>query len=129
MLFRSGISNNAVIMGNFSSLYTANTLSEYSNNLDNDLILIQNSVIPPMAPGDPATSNLSPATITSIINHINTTNTFLYTCYTSDENYYANCRYIIEDYNSVKGFTHMGDTEKYLVNNLIGSEKLKSRIS
>lgn len=124
-----GISNNAVLLGNFSSLYTANTLSGYSSNLTNDLILIQNHVVPPASPGDPSTSNLSPSQISSIISHINTTNTFLYTTYTSDENYYANCRSVINDYNSVKGFTHMGDTEKDMVNNLIGSNKLKQRIS
>jgi len=120
-----GISNNAVMMGNFSSLYTSNTLSAYSANLSNDLILIQNSI----DPGDPSTSNLSPSVITSIINHINTTNTFIYSSYTSDENFYANTRSIIEDYNNVKGFGHMGDTEKDLINNLIGSEKLLQRIS
>ena len=117
-----GISNNAVIMGNFSSLYTANTLSGYAANLTNDLILIQNSI-------SAGNSNLTPSEVASIVNHINTANTFLYTSYTDDEKYYANCRTIVTDYNSVKGFGHMGDTEKYLVNNLIGSDKLKSRIS
>lgn len=123
-----GISNNAVMMGNFSSLYTANTLSGYSSNLANDLILIQNSVVPASGE-DPATSNLTPTEIASIIGHINTTNTFLYASYTSDENYYANSRFIINDYNSVKGFSHMGDTEKDLINNLIGSPKLLDRLS
>jgi hypothetical protein len=124
-----GISNNAVLLGNFSSLYTSNTLIGYSANLANDLILIQNSIVPPVNPEDASTSNLTPTQIATIINHINTTNTFLYTSYKSDEDYYANSRSVIDSYNSVKGFGHMGDTEKDLVNNLIGSEKLKSRLS
>lgn len=118
-----GISNNAVLMGNFGSLYTANTLSSYSSNLANDLILIQNSI---MIDGN---SNLSVAQISSIISDINSTNNFIYSSVTQDVNFYNNSRAVVDDYNSVKGFGHMGDTEKYLVNNLIGSEKLKERVS
>jgi hypothetical protein len=118
-----GISNNAVMMGNFGSLYTANTLIAYSSNLANDLILIQNSI---MANGN---SNLSVGQISSIISDINTSNNFIYSSVTQDVNFYNNSRAVVDDYNKVKGLGHMGDTEKYLVNNLIGSEKLKERIS
>jgi hypothetical protein len=117
-----GISNNAVIMGNFGSLYTTNTLSNYSTTLQNDLILMQNSI-------SAGNSNLSLSQINSIISHLTTMNTFVYNSVTQDVNYYNNCRAIINDYNSVKGFGYMGDTEKYLVNTLIGSEKLKARVS
>lgn len=123
IIFQSdGISNNAVIMGNFGSLYTGNTLSSHSSNLANDLILIQNSI-------SGGNSNLSLSQINSIISHMNSMNTFVYSSVTQDVNYYNNCRTVINDYNSVKGFGHMGDTEKYLVNTLVGSDKLKSRVS
>jgi hypothetical protein len=117
-----GISNNAVLMGNFGSLYTANTLTEYSSNLANDLILIENSI-------SDGNSNLSAGEISSIISKINSTNNFIYSSVTQDVDFYNNSRAVINDYNSVKGFGHMGDTEKYLVNTLIGTDKLKERIS
>lgn len=116
-----GISNNAVMMGNFGSLYTTNTVSSYAANLYGDLILIQSNI-------SGGNSTLSPSQVSNIISHINTTNTFLYTSYSQDESYFANCRTIVNDYNSVKGLSHMGDTEKYLANTLIGTTKLKQRI-
>jgi hypothetical protein len=118
-----GISNNAVLMGNFGSLYTANTLIQYSSNLANDLVLIQNSI---MLDGN---SNLTVEQIDSIISEIANANNFVYSTVVQDVTYYNNCRAVINDYNSVKGFSQMGDTEKYLVNTLIGTDKIKERIS
>lgn len=111
-----GISNNAVIMGNFGSLYTANTVSSHAANLYSDLLLVQ-------------TGSLTAGQITAIIADITSANSFLYSSYYADESYFANCRSVIQDYSSVKQFSSMGDTEKNLVNTLIGTNKLKSRIS
>ncbi len=119
-----GISNNAVMAGNFGSLYTANTLMAYAGTLANDLILIQSSI--PLGGG---TSNLTMAQSNSIISNINSTNTFIYTAVVQDVNFYNNSRAVVNDYSSVRGFSAMGDTEKYLINNLIGSSKLKERLS
>lgn len=116
-----GISNNAVIMGNFGSLYTANTLSEHAANLANDLILIQNSI-------SGGNSNLSAGQISTIVSDMNSMNTFVYSSVTQDVTFYNNSRAVVDDYNKVKGFGHMGDTEKYLVSTKIGSDKLKSRV-
>ena len=107
-----GISNNAVIMGNFGSLYTTNTLIYHENNLANDLISIENSIVP----GVPTTSNLTPAKIEQINSNISAMNAFV-----------VISRAVLDDYNSVKGFTKPGDSEKYLFE-IIGSDKLKERI-
>lgn len=112
-----GISNNAVLLGNFGSLYTTNTLISLNTTLTADLALIK-------SPGV-----LTPSQNAAIILDIQTANNFIANSEIQDVNYYANCNTILADYNSVKGLNHMGDTEKYLVNNLIGTEKLKTRIS
>lgn len=116
-----GISNNSVIMGNFGSLYTANTVSAHAANLYNDLILIQSNI-------SGGNSTLSPAQVANIISDISTVNTYLYTTFSTDEKYYANCKTVMSEYNSIKNFAHMGDTEKFLVSTLIGTDKLKSRV-
>jgi len=119
-----GISNNAVIMGNFGSLYTENTLAYHVETLANDLISIQNSIVP----GVPDwSSNMSPAKIAQITSNIITMNTFVYGSVTQDVNFYSNSKSIMEDYNKVKGFTRPGDSEKYLYEK-IASDKLKERI-
>jgi hypothetical protein len=119
-----GISNNAVILGNFGSLYTANTLIQYAANLANDLILIQNSI-----PAGGGNSNLTIEQSNTIVSDINSTNTFIYNSVVQDVNFYNNSRSVVNGYSSVRGFTAMGDTEKYLINTLVGSNKLKERIS
>lgn len=111
-----GISNNAVILGNFGSLYTGNTLDSYIITLTNDKALIQ-------AYGNNITSNQA----SNIVSDMVTMNTFVKTSETTDVNYYANTRSVMDDYNNIKGFTRPGDTEKELYN-LIGSPKLKERI-
>lgn len=130
-----GISNNAVIMGNFGSLYTGNTLTTYYNTLSNDLILIENSLNYTTSgtgtPEDPfvttTTSNLSPSTITQITTDISTANSYMVTSVTQDVDFYYNSRAVLDDYNKVKGFTKPGDSEKYLYEK-IASDKLKERI-
>jgi hypothetical protein len=129
------ISNNAVIMGNFGSLYTGNTLTSYYNTLSNDLVLIQNSLNYTTSgsgtPEDPivttTTSNLSPSTITQITTDISTANSYMATSVTQDVDFYYNSRAVLDDYNSVKGFTKPGDSEKFLYES-IASDKLKERI-
>lgn len=119
-----GISNNAVIMGNFGSLYTGNTLIYHQNILANDLIAVQNSIVP----GSPDwTSNLSPAKIAQITANILAMNTFVISSRTQDVNFYYNSRSVLNDYNSVKGFSKPGDSEKFLYKE-IASDKLKERL-
>lgn len=112
-----GISNNAVLTGNFGSLFTLNTISYYADTLLADKIKIVTS------------PSLSGSEILQIISDINGANNFMANNITQDVNYFANCNSVLASYNAVKGLSTMGDTEKYLVNNLIGTTKLKSRIS
>ena len=119
-----GISNNAVIMGNFGSLYAGNTLTFYQNVLANDLISVQNSIVP----GDPDwSSNMSPAKIAQITSNVLAMNAFVINSRTQDVDFYYNSKSVLQDYNSVKGFTKPGDSEKYLYEK-IASDKLKERI-
>jgi hypothetical protein len=111
-----GISNNAVIMGNFGSLYTGNTLDSYIITLTNDKNLIQTYG-----------NTLNYTQVSAIVNDLSTMNTYITTSETTDVNYYTNTRSVLDDYNSIKGFTRPGDTEKDLYN-LIGSAKLKERL-
>ena len=45
----------------------------------------------------------------------------------SDIAFFTNSRAVVDDYNAIKGFSKMGQTEIYLTENLIGSDKLLSR--
>lgn len=125
-----GINNNAPIIGNFTSLFTANDLISYYQTIQNYPNTVANSIIFTSGGGivpDTYTSNLSPTQISTIANNINAVATFMNTKRTHDEEFYTNCQLIVDDYNRVSNFSEMGDSEKYLVN-YVGTNKLKSRV-
>ena len=127
-----GITNNAPIMGSFTSLMIEpqliannNTLLTYKNqvegsiNMSFDIVLQQNV----------HTSNLTTQQITNINTHITNLNNYMQTRRIADIDFYSNVKYFIEGYNKTKKLNNMGETEKYLIMNLIGTEKAKTRIS
>jgi|694.fasta_scaffold05126_26 hypothetical protein len=127
-----GITNNAPIMGSFTSLMIEpqliannNTLLTYKNqvegsiNMSFDIVLQQNV----------HTSNLTTQQITNINTHITNLNDYMQTRRIADIDFYSNVKYFIEGYNKTKKLNNMGETEKYLIMNLIGTEKAKTRIS
>jgi hypothetical protein len=48
---------------------------------------------------------------------------------TADINYYKNSFTLVNEYQGLEEFNGMGNTQKYLVNNLIGTDKLKARLA
>ena len=127
-----GITNNAPIMGSFTSLMIEpqliannNTLLTYKNQIQGSInvsfdIVLQENV---------HNSNLTNQQITTINTHINNLNNYMQTRRIADINFYNNVKYFIEGYNKTKKLNNMGETEKYLIMNLIGTEKAKTRIS
>ena len=47
----------------------------------------------------------------------------------ADIDFYYNLRYFIDAYNKTKKLNNVGETERYMINNLIGTDKAKSRIA
>ena len=129
----SGVSNNAVIIGNFSSLYTANNISDYRTAISGYPTTINNSIYYETDPIDPLIqtkkSNLSSGIITTISNKLNEISTYMSTKQSSDVNFFNNSKSIVGEMNSVKKLSNMGSTEKYLAQTLIGTDKLKARIT
>jgi hypothetical protein len=114
------ISNTSPILGSFTSLFVGPQIYSYANTLSADLIILTNAV---------SANTLSNAQITQITTDITNTNSLLTTRQTADVTYYANLRTFVNNYNSVKQFSNMGDTQTYLLNNFIGTPKLISRIN
>ena len=46
-----------------------------------------------------------------------------------DVNFYYNSQDIVSNYNQLKQFSSPGQTELYILNNYIGTDKLKTRIN
>lgn len=65
----------------------------------------------------------------TINTYLTSANTFMTNRMQSDILYYNNLKNFINQYNQTKNLTKMGETERYLAMNIIGTEKLKTRIS
>lgn len=133
-----GIVNNAPIMGSFTSLFVKPDLDSLYSLIQTYPTLIQNSItittetggtIEEPTTSEVATSSLTLSQVTAINNTITTTKNLMNTRKTHDENYYTNIKKLVTDYNNVRQFSNMGDTQTSLVNDFIGTDKIKSRIN
>ena len=126
-----GISNNAPIMGNFTSLFVANDLIIIYNTLSTYANIVNNSItttIDPMTFLPINTSNLTYNVVNSIATTANSANSIFYERRVHDEQFFKNSTDLLTDYKKVRGIGKSGQAESYLIENFIGSDKLLSRL-
>jgi len=114
------ITNTSPILGSFTSILIGPQVGSANVTLANNLVTLTNGV---------TANNLTQAQISQILSDISNTNTLLITRQNADVTYYTNLRSFVDKYNSVKKFSNMGETETYLVNNFVGTDKIKERIN
>lgn len=114
------ITNTSPILGSFTSILIGPQIDSANTALANSYIVLDTGV---------TANTLTEAQISSILSTISNTNTLLVTRQTADVTYYGNLRTFVENYNTVKKFQNMGETETYLVNNFVGTDKIKERIN
>jgi hypothetical protein len=119
-----GVQNNAPLMGNFTSLTESanltiyyNTIKEYANTIANSINHSSN------------TTNLTPIQINTIEQGMNTATILMNSRRTADVTFYYNSKAIVDDYNTLKQFSNPGQSETYLYNEFVGTDKLKARIN
>ena len=126
-----GISNNAPIMGNFTSLFVANDLIVIYNTLSTYANIVNNSItttIDPITFLPINTSNLTYNVVNSIATTANSANSIFYERRVHDEQFFKNSSDLLIDYKKVRGIGNSGQAESYLIENFIGSNKLLSRL-
>jgi hypothetical protein len=114
------ITNTSPILGSFTSILIGPQVGSANVTLANNLVTLTNGV---------TANNLTETQISQILSDISNTNTLLITRQNADVTYYTNLRSFVDKYNSVKKFSNMGETETYLVNNFVGTDKIKERIN
>ena len=126
-----GVSNNAPIMGNFTSLFVANDLIIIYNTLSTYANIVNNSItttIDPLTFLPINTSNLTYNVVNSIATTANSANSIFYERRVHDEQFFKNSSDLLIDYKKVRGIGNSGQAESYLIENFIGSNKLLSRL-
>jgi len=112
-----GVQNNTPILGNFTSLYIANTITDFTTALRNDYITLANSF-------SGANSNISNSAMNTIIYNIQSLSSAIDARTSADISFYTNSLEIVNEYIIMLQFSNLGETQNNLID-LIGTDKLK----
>ena len=128
-----GREDNAPMLGSFTSILVANTVSDYANTIVTYPNTVNNSItITTETVGEDVittkTSNLTYNTVNSIAGFANTLYTFLHDRRVHDENFYTNSIELVNEAKDISRYDNLGASENSLVQNLVGTDKLKSRL-
>ena len=128
-----GREDNAPMLGSFTSILIANTINDYANVIVTYANTINNSItITTETVGEDVittkVSNLSYAAVNSIASTANTLNTLFLQRRLHDENFYTTSNELLNEAKNVRKYENLGASESSLVDNLIGTDKLKSRL-
>ena len=115
-----GIVDNSPILGSLTSLLVVPQFESYASNVALYLTKV-NAII--AANSDPT------GAITGILSGINELNAFMIERQGHDVAFFTNVKNMVNKFNQMKAYSSAGETEKYLLNNVLGTDKIKSRIN
>jgi hypothetical protein len=127
-----GIQNTAPVMGSLTSLFIEDDLQSKYNVTTGYATLITNSI---STSEDPETfvtiytSNLTSGQINEIISNINVISNTMQTRRVHDENFYTNSVNMLERFQELKRYSDLGESDSNLINNYIGTDRLKNNIA
>ncbi len=125
-----GIQNNAPIMGSFTSLFIKDDLTLKYNAIAEYPNLIANSItVETIEEVVTITSNLTPTQINEIITNVGVLGTTMDTRRTHDETFFTNSNNILNEYNQMKKFKAPGSSETNIINDYIGTTRLKNNLA
>jgi hypothetical protein len=129
-----GIQNNSPIMGNFTSLYTGNTLTSLQANAATLLVTLNNSITVTTTGTPPNTvstysSNISLFNAQSLDNAFSGLLNTMRGTRLSDTAFFQNSSAVLDDFNKVREFSKMGQSETQVVTEKIGSPKIIERLN
>ena len=118
--------NSTPVLGSMTSLFIGSELSSNLTTIQTDTVTVNNSIRLVSSNLD---SNLTSSAVNTIISHFQSANTILGTRREHDWNFYRNAISLVNDYNQVNGLGHLGNTQIYLVNNMIGTNSYITNIA
>lgn len=126
-----GVQNNAPMLACFTSIMTGNTLTQKSNTLLTYPSVIQHSinVWTDDSLNTYYSSNLSPTIIAEVVSLMNDVESIYVDYPAADVATYNTYRTIQSEVNTHRLLSSRGQTEEHLIQNLIGTDKLKTRLN
>lgn len=117
------IQNTTPLLGSMTSLFVGPEINANVIVVNSANTLLNNSVAPN------GNCYLSQTQILNISNSINVLSTFITYRRVSDWNFFANATNIVLDTMKVSSFNNLGNTQLYLINNLVGTDTLKNNLA
>ena len=125
-----GVQNASPLLGSMTSLFIGDELSSNLTINTSDLQALNATIrqVVVVGGGDPPSntfyySNITAANANTIMSHFATANTMLRIRREHDWDFYRNGVSIVNDYFKVDSLGRLGNTQNYLVNNLIGTDR------
>ena len=125
-----GVQNASPLLGSMTSLFIGDELASNLTIITSDLQTLNATIrqVVVVGGGDPPSntfyySNITAANANTIMAHFATANTMLRIRREHDWDFYRNGVNIINDYYKVDSLGRLGNTQNYLVNNLIGTDR------
>jgi hypothetical protein len=115
-----GIVDNSPILGSLTSLLVVPQFESYASNVSLYLTKV-NAII--AANSDPT------GAITGIVSGLNEIQSFMAERQGHDVGFFTNVKNMVNKFNQMKSYSSSGETEKYLLNNVLGTDKIKTRIN
>jgi hypothetical protein len=115
-----GIVDNSPILGSLTSLLVVPQFKDYASNVASILTKV-NTII--AANSDPT------GAITGITSKLNELNTFMIERQGHDVTFFINVKNMVNKFNEMRSYSNSGETERYLLNNVLGTDKIKTRIN
>ena len=134
------LANAIPVLGNFRCLFLTDDIETITISIGSDITTVNSSIRvesianPNTDPGAPPTisvnvSNLTFAQINSIFEHANTANNLIYKSREDDWFFYRTSVKILDDYRKVERLTRIGKTQKYLIDNYIGTDNYLNKLA
>ena len=123
-----GVQNSTPLLGSMTSLFIEDDIVSNTAILVNDVITVNNS-LRLQGVDNNVYSNLTSTQVNTILSHVTTANTLVAGRREHDWNFYRQGLAVLDDYFKVEKLTRTGNTQNYLVNNLIGTDRYKNNLS
>jgi hypothetical protein len=117
------IQNTTPLLGSMTSLFVGPEINSNVAIVNTAVELLNNSVDPV------GTCTLTESQLLSINTELETLNNFIVLRRTSDWDFFTNATIIVMDTIKVSAFNNLGNTQTYLIENLIGTERLKNNLA
>jgi hypothetical protein len=126
-----GIQDSSPVLGNMTILFMADEIAANNIIITNDYPTINVSLRSELdLEGNMSIiSNISVSSANTILSHIQTASEMLSTRRLHDWNFFRQGSILLEDYTKIDKLENVGNTQIYLINNLIGTDEYKQKIS